>query len=770
MKKTILTLALSTLIGGGTIFAQRTLNKNNRVKNDDVLELPVHRTCGAPVMEDPRFEEWMAKGIAELQASGALNQRSTYTIPVVFHIIHNGGAVGSTYNLSAARCSTQIDVLNKDYSGTNTDASNIPSVFQSVKAGDVGIQFCLANQDPSGNTLTEPGIHRIAASTISGLTWSNSGQSTTTIDQTVKPATIWDVTKYLNIWVIPISGGILGYATFPGGTGLSGLSGYGSTTTDGVVITSSCIGTGSGTSAPYNKGRTTVHEVGHWLGLRHIFGDNPSGCGDDYVADTPPQKGGFSGGTNGCNYGCPTHPFQAGQCTGNTNGEMFMNYMDYVDDGCMIMFSAGQKARMVQAMTNGTYRKTLTASAGVRCGNSGPVAPTADFVATPTTIAMGGQVSFTDLSSGAPTSWSWTASPSTGVVFNTATSQNPTATFANAGQYTISLTATNNTGNNTATKTNYIIVNSPSTAPCDTVKNINNTDTLTVYPLSGNYKGYVSGNNGYGDVAKAEFYSSSTLTGRQVTGAVILFYRNGTKNWGTKAGANGSSTGTVTLKMLNKATNGRPGTTVLATQNITLQSIVQTTPVNNVQYIGNPALTYQTPIIYPTKVTFANPVTVNGDFFLSVVLPTTTGDTAVIFQNTVNTTNAAATAWEDQGSGSWYQLDNDTAWGIPVSFAILPTTCPLNTSIASSSTLASQNVSIYPNPNTGTFKVLTTFGEQKETKITITDVVGRVIETRNEKSGNNYIQFDLSKQAGGIYFVTVQSGTDRVTERINILK
>lgn len=758
MKKIVLSVGLSVLIGGSSLFAQRAINKTNRLK-EEIPTAPAHRICGTPVIDDPRFEEWMANGIAELQASGALNQRSTYTIPVIIHIIHNGGAVGTTYNISAARCSSQIDVLNKDYSATNTDISNVPPTFQSVEAGDIGVQFCMATKDPNGNTLTEPGIHRVNISSISGVTWSNSGLTQSDINTKIKPATIWDVTKYLNIWVVPISGGILGYATFPAGTGLSGLSGFGTTTTDGVVIGTSYFGTGAGTSAPFNKGRTATHEVGHWLGLRHIWGD--SNCGNDYVSDTPTQPD--------ANYGCPTHPL-SNSCT--STPQMFMNYMDYVDDACMYMFTAGQKSRIIQAMTNGTYRKTLNASSSTNCGSSAPSAPVADFSANTTTITTGGTVSFTDLSSNSPTTWTWTASPAAGVSFSNPNAKNPTATFANVGQYTISLTASNAQGSNTATKANYITVIDASSAPCDTITNISQTDTLVIYGphLGQTATGYVSGNNSYGDAAKAEYFNASALNGRQVTGAVILFYRNSSKNLGTKAGANGNSNGTITVQMLNKTTNGSPGTTVLATQNVTLQSIVQTTPVSNVQYVGNPSIGYTTPIIYPYKVTFSSPVNITGDFFINVVLPTTSGDTAVIFQNTIDNTNGYNTAWEKSGGNQWYPFDDaNNSWGISASLAILPTTCPLSTGFNSTSTVASNNIIIYPNPNNGHFKILTTLGEQT-TEVTITDLVGRVITSHKEKTGNNYMQFDLSNQPNGIYFVTVQSGTEKVTHRINLIK
>jgi hypothetical protein len=145
-----------------------------------------------------------------------------------------------------------------------------------------------------------------------------------------------DPTRKLNIWVCNIGGGILGYAQFPGGAAA----------TDGVVVDSKYVGVTSntGTSYPYNLGRTATHEVGHWLNLRHIWGD--ATCGSDLVADTPTH--------NTANYGVPTYPHYS-TCTG-APVEMTMNYMDYTDDRGMYMFTAGQKSRIDAIFISGGAR------------------------------------------------------------------------------------------------------------------------------------------------------------------------------------------------------------------------------------------------------------------------------------------------------------------------------------------------------------------------------------------------------------------------------
>ena len=268
-------------------------------------------------------------------SSGKVDQnKAVITIPVVVHVVYNTSA----QNVSDAQIQSQLDVLNKDFRKLNTDLSLVPSTFTSLVA-DAEINFCLANRDPSGNSTT--GILRVQTnqasfSTNDGVKYASSGGSNA-----------WPSNQYLNIWVCNMSGGILGYAQFPGGASAS----------DGVVVGYTCFGTTGTAQAPFNKGRTATHEVGHWLNLRHIWGD--ATCGSDLVSDTPVH--------NTSNYGCPSHP-RSNSC--GTSAEMFMNYMDYVDDACMQMFSSGQKARMQALFVSGGARAGLATSPGCS-GSSG---------------------------------------------------------------------------------------------------------------------------------------------------------------------------------------------------------------------------------------------------------------------------------------------------------------------------------------------------------------------------------------------------------------
>lgn len=238
-----------------------------------------------------------------------------YEIPVVVNVLYRTSA----QNISLAQINSQIDVLNKDFSATNTDYNLTPSIFQSVRSGNTNIRFVL-------DQVVRKSTTKSSWRTNDDMKKSNKGG--------INPTS---PTTKLNLWVCNLSGGILGYAQFPGG----------SSSTDGVVIDDNAFGTTGSATAPFNKGRTATHEVGHWLNLRHIWGD--ATCGNDQVGDTPLH--------NTANYGCPTYPHRS-TCSG-TPVEMTMNYMDYTDDACMYMFSAGQKTRMLATFASGGPRNSF---------------------------------------------------------------------------------------------------------------------------------------------------------------------------------------------------------------------------------------------------------------------------------------------------------------------------------------------------------------------------------------------------------------------------
>lgn len=296
---------------------------------------------------DPlQVEKWLEKRKQTLSTQNNQKQNSTYKIPVVVHVIHNGEPIGTGVNISDEQIISQINVLNKDFRRENTDATNTPTLFQPVAAG-MGIEFILARQDPDGS-LTD-GIVRKKGNRTS---WSFATETE------LKATSFWPSEDYLNIWVTNLTGTLLGYAQFPFSS-LPGLEDEPNiASTDGVVIDYEVFGTDDDgpffLDPQFNKGRTVTHEVGHFFGLRHIWGDDDGCLASDYVADTPNQSDDTSG--------CPTHPTSS--CGGT---KMFQNYMDYTNDICMNLFTAGQVQRMQLILDDPSVprRSTLLTSPGL---------------------------------------------------------------------------------------------------------------------------------------------------------------------------------------------------------------------------------------------------------------------------------------------------------------------------------------------------------------------------------------------------------------------
>jgi hypothetical protein len=274
--------------------------------------MSAQRQCGTPdyAAKMPYIHHASSPFAARI-ARDTLNDE-LIIIPVVVHVLYHA----ASESISDAQILSQIESLNRDFGHLNDDAVNTPEAFRGLSA-DCRIRFCLAHVDPAGR-LTGGVIRKFTSKeyflTDDGMKFSAAGGDDA-----------WDSRRYLNLWVCNMSGRSLGYASPPGGP----------EATDGVVINFDVFGNTGVLRAPFNKGRTATHEIGHWLGLKHIWGDQL--CGSDDVDDTPPQRS--------YNYGCPSYP-RISACSVGSSGDMFMNFMDFSDDGCMNMFTVGQKARM----------------------------------------------------------------------------------------------------------------------------------------------------------------------------------------------------------------------------------------------------------------------------------------------------------------------------------------------------------------------------------------------------------------------------------------
>ncbi len=314
---------LILFLGGNLLFSSCTkTDVSNPLSEDEEMSLaPTQRKCGSyEVLEvQLKADPTLKKRMDEIEAfterfaaerRGPYQQRlsaDTMIIPVVVNVVYRTAAE----NISDAQIKSQIDVLNEDYSGKNADVTKIPTNFSGVKAGDTKVRFVL---------------NQIIRKATTKRSWGTNDAVKKSAQGGINPTS---PTTKLNLWACTLSNGILGYAQFPGGN----------SATDGVVILNSAFGSrakypGGYYTTTYDLGRTATHEVGHWLNLRHIWGD--ATCGNDFVDDTPLH--------NTANYGCPAAGIKS-TCTG-TPVMMTMNYMDYTDDACMYMFSAGQKLRM----------------------------------------------------------------------------------------------------------------------------------------------------------------------------------------------------------------------------------------------------------------------------------------------------------------------------------------------------------------------------------------------------------------------------------------
>lgn len=688
--------------------------------------------CGSGIIHNHRmntssqykqaFEEfWKVDYINYINTKSVQRTATVYRLPVVFHVIHKGEAIGTGTNISSAQIKSAIDALNRDFRKTSADGG-----ISQGNGIDCEIEFCLATYDPNGNVHS--GINRVNGNSVNG--YSSSGIMSSN-ESVVKNLSKWDSDFYINVWVVSeiennnadqpsFAGGTLGYAYIP--TSLFNQN-------DGIVILHNACGSDPTNSKGYNlltgvkRGHALSHEMGHVLGLLHTFEGNTScvetNCNSqgDNICDTPPalQTTGFqscsSAGTSGC------------------QNQQIENYMDYTPDVCQNMFTLGQKDAMRAALTN--LRSFLLQSTG--CQSPSPVA---DFTANITSIKVGQTVNFTDLSTNQPTSWSWTFGDG-----GTSTIKNPSRTYTASGLYTVSLTASNATGSDKKTKTNYIQVDAVgSSGDCDTIR----------YPLSGKltlYRngtdGFISGTNKYKDLAKADYFDG-IKAGSTISKVMIAF--------GAASASTSNSVATISL-WDNTGTGGTPGA-IIGSKTVLISTIKSN--ISSQLY---------------TLVDFGNSVTLTGNFYAGIRLNSTPGDTVAIITNNNGDANPN-TAWEQWSDNSWHTYSETNTWNLAVNHSIHPIVCPPKTLTNFQESGKTRNViHIYPNPTNSEFVVSLLLEKYETTKINILTPEGKLVKTKTLSGIDTYKEiFSINDFDSGIYFIQVLSENGISVEKIIILK
>ena len=715
------------------------------------------------------WDKWFSEQI-ELYLKQVQSGKSSivsYTIPVIVHVVHNGEAYGTYPNVDSNQVYSQIPVLNADYNGTGAGSSNCPINFSNLIA-NTGISFCLATKNPAGGTLMERGIDRINCQQQG---WTSPATASLDVknyfNSVIIPGSIWDPTKYLNIWISDKVSAypLTGFATYPAGTALNGLFGanFGTTTNDGIWVWTKAFGTTGTLMAPWDKGRTATHEIGHWLGLRHIWGDG--NCLSDYCNDTPTSKG--------PHYGCitSTAPDLCG-VNQSPNGEMPMNFMDMTNDLCRYMFTIDQNIRIQTAMSQCPNRNLLGTHA--LCSFGLNATPASSAIASFNMInqhCVGIPVTPFNASSGYPfPTYVWNASPAASFS-PAATVANPAIKFNTPGTYTISVVATNSVNSSTYSMTINVTGTCNPFNPClDTLRMIRNVDTLVtlkapnstqVAGCQSGYAGNLVGTNCYQDKEFAQFFPPSTYTATpfpQVNSVIILFDSAGTKALSANP------------QVICKIYGGTPGSGpagVIGQRQDSLRKIINSSNSTSISYLGNPNIIYTNKKIIPFKFNFASPVIINANsgFYAGITNPIVNLDSIKVFTNTKFNPAMDSSAWFLTSTNTWRTYK--THRKMKIQMAIIPQiTCSPVLGI-NSTVLNETMLQVFPNPSKGIFNLLLNLPVQEMVQIRVCNILGHVISSLTlNHADTQVLQLDLSAYPKGIYLLQVQNSSQTLSKRI----
>lgn len=633
-----------------------------------------------------------------------------HIIPIVFHVIH----VNGSENIPDINIFNQVDRLNKDFRKQNSDTTSIVAAFQPI-AADCNIEFRLAQKDPNGNCTN--GIDRIYShKTFNADDYSKLNQ--------------WPRDKYFNVWVITnipngtTPGTILAYAHFP-----SSVAGF-LYPYDGVImISSQCNG----------SSRTLTHEIGHWLSLEHTWGGGQvaTACGDDAVSDTPPTKGHFST--------CPPYDSTCSTGTATPNIlENIQNYMDY--SSCIFMFTVGQRDRMRAALEsptasrNNLYLPSNLAATGVD-GSGVACAPVAEFYANRYSVCAGGTVTFTKnilntIGTAATIAWSFPGSSTTG----TPSTSPITVTYPTPGLYPVTLTATNSTGTNTITKTDYIKVNAGAEFFGPQTENF---EAINDYFYFWESQNLDAGSNGWG---------LSSSTGYSGTRSVVMSgYNNYANDVDNLISASYNLSGLTGIQLSFRcAAASRATSTADMTDQLKVYSSIDCGatwfPRKTFPAVATPSLPF--PLI-------------NAGYHPEFFVPNSASQWQL---QTISPLPASLAV-----SNVRFKFEYTT--GVASNNIYIDDVNITGTVGIAENTFDESNVSVFPNPTNQTSTLYYHLNSKGNTNIQLVDVLGKkLMEINNKEQSEGDYTISISKQSlglkSGIYFIKLTVNNNSITKKL----
>ncbi len=686
-------------MGTNTLHAQHIFDKSNARDGENVEYCSQHKKMEEMATTHPeRYQEYLLNLQSDKSQNNiAAKSGTVYTIPVVFHVLHQNG----NENISEAQIKSAIDVLNIDYRRLNADANNVHPDFAGLPK-DAEILFALATKAPNGNCFS--GITRtVTALTFNGASGENQVAAVVAGNDVFQGQ--WPPNKYLNVYICAEIGGAAGYTFNPAGwTGTSMFY-------NGIFVLHNYTGN-MGTSSLTNS-RTLTHEVGHWLGLAHTWGgtNDPgvaSSCSsDDGVADTPNTIG-----VTSCLLNEAT-------CGPRANVE---NYMDY--SYCSKMFTPGQVTRMRDALTSNTAgRSNLWKTANLTAVGAGVVALCqAEFSSNKTSVCVGDNVQFNDQTYNIATGWSWTFAGGNPA---TSTAQNPTVTYSTPGVYQVKLTSTDGSTSDTETKLSYITVLDPAAA----LPFVEGFESLTTFAGSSKWSVYNSGNNAQWEVTNTAGHTglkSAKLTNFGQSAGNVDELISSSVNLQGQSSANTtlsfryaySKRASGDYEKLSVHFSGDCGTT---------WGVKKTMPGS---FLGsNVSTSAWTP-------TSADWVTVHISNFTGAVM---------------NSNFRYKFKFESDGGNNIY-IDNINIYPGGPSNEIV-------TVLGLKENEAFSNLSIYPNPGSDEVNLSFDVNNSQTVEIAFTDITGKVVSNQfiNAIAGKNLVMMDVNTLSRGMYFVTIKS-------------